>query len=143
MPFCACKVGSAAADIPCGELVRGMLLGPSPRRALSLSVVLVGAVSPPLPPPPPPEPLYPGNYVPPSPLAYGRQRSDSDPDWVPKTFLEKVVAIYDYAADKDDELSFSENSVIYVVKKNDDGWYEGVMNGVTGLFPGNYVEPCI
>lgn len=54
-----------------------------------------------------------------------------------------VVAIYDYEADKDDELSFSENSVIYVVKKNDDGWYEGVMNGVTGLFPGNYVEPCM
>ncbi|KAM7282840.1 abl interactor 1 [Ixodes scapularis] len=102
-----------------------------------------GNVSPPLPPPPPPEPLYPGNHVPPSPPAYGRQRADADHDWVPKTYLEKVVAIYDYAADKDDELSFSENSVIYVVKKNDDGWYEGVMNGVTGLFPGNYVEPCM
>ncbi|CAN7983596.1 unnamed protein product [Ixodes hexagonus] len=102
-----------------------------------------GNVSPPLPPPPPPEPLYPGNHVPPSPPAYGRQRTDPEHDWVPKTYLEKVVAIYDYAADKDDELSFSENSVIYVVKKNDDGWYEGVMNGVTGLFPGNYVEPCM
>lgn len=43
-----------------------------------------------------------------------------------------VIAIYDYAADKDDELSFQENSVIYVIKKNDDGWYEGVMNGITG-----------
>jgi hypothetical protein len=26
------------------------------------------------------------------------------------------------------------------LKKNSDGWYEGVMNGMTGLFPGNYVE---
>lgn len=54
-----------------------------------------------------------------------------------------VVAIYDYYADKDDELSFQESSVIYVLKKNDDGWWEGVMDGVTGLFPGNYVEPCV
>lgn len=54
-----------------------------------------------------------------------------------------VIAIYDYAADKDDELSFQENSVIYVIRKNDDGWYEGVMDGITGLFPGNYVEPCL
>lgn len=51
-----------------------------------------------------------------------------------------VVAIYDYSKDKEDELSFQEGAIIYVLKKNDDGWYEGVMNGVTGLFPGNYVE---
>ncbi|XP_064471812.1 abl interactor 2-like isoform X2 [Ornithodoros turicata] len=104
-----------------------------------------GNVSPPLPPPPPPvaENLYSGSYVPPSPPAYGRQHLDGEHDWVPKNYIEKVVAIYDYTADKDDELSFSESSLIYVVKKNDDGWYEGVMNGVTGLFPGNYVEPLM
>lgn len=51
-----------------------------------------------------------------------------------------MVAIYDYARDKEDELSFQEGAIIYVIKKNDDGWYEGVMNGTTGLFPGNYVE---
>ncbi|XP_053208238.1 abl interactor 2-like isoform X2 [Panonychus citri] len=54
-----------------------------------------------------------------------------------------VIAVYDYIAQADDELSFSENSVIYVIKKNEDGWYEGVMDGITGLFPGNYVEPCL
>lgn len=59
------------------------------------------------------------------------------------TFIFSVVAIYDYYADKDDELSFQESSVLYVLKKNDDGWWEGVMDGVTGLFPGNYVEPCV
>ncbi|XP_031706165.1 abl interactor 1a [Anarrhichthys ocellatus] len=51
-----------------------------------------------------------------------------------------VVAIYDYNRDKDDELSFMEGAIIYVIKKNDDGWFEGVSGGVTGLFPGNYVE---
>ncbi len=65
------------------------------------------------------------------------------PAWVPKNYMEKVVAIYDYNADKEDELSFGEGSVIYVLKKNDDGWWEGVMNGITGLFPGNYVEATI
>ena len=65
------------------------------------------------------------------------------PAWVPKNYLEKVTAIYDYNADKEDELSFSEGATIYVLKKNDDGWWEGVMHGVTGLFPGNYVEASI
>ena len=65
------------------------------------------------------------------------------PSWVPKNYLERVAAIYDYSADKDDELSFSEGATIYVLKKNDDGWWEGVMNGVTGLFPGNYVEASL
>ncbi|KAJ4943229.1 hypothetical protein JOQ06_005734 [Pogonophryne albipinna] len=66
--------------------------------------------------------------------------AEEDPPWAPRTYDEKVVAIYDYARDKEDELSFQEGSIIYVIKKNDDGWYEGVMNGTTGLFPGNYVE---
>ena len=65
------------------------------------------------------------------------------PHWVPKNFIERVAAIYDYSADKDDELSFTEGATIYVLKKNDDGWWEGVMNGVTGLFPGNYVEASL
>ncbi|XP_013772720.1 abl interactor 2-like isoform X1 [Limulus polyphemus] len=104
-----------------------------------------GNVSPPLPPPPPEhEGIYPGGYIPPSPPAFLQpQRSSADPDWAPKTYIEKVIAIYDYMADKDDELSFTENALIYVIKKNDDGWYEGICDGITGLFPGNYVEPCL
>lgn len=65
------------------------------------------------------------------------------PGWVPKNYLEKVIAIYDYNADKEDELTFQEGQIIYVLKKNDDGWWEGVMEGITGLFPGNYVEQTV
>ena len=54
-----------------------------------------------------------------------------------------MLAIYDYQKDKDDELSFNEGQLIYVTRKNDDGWWEGVMEGMMGLFPGNYVEPCM
>lgn len=53
-----------------------------------------------------------------------------------------VISLYEYDASKPDELSFGENSIIFVLKKNDDGWFEGVCDGVTGLFPGNYVQPC-
>nr|AAH72135.1 Lan4-a protein [Xenopus laevis] len=103
------------------------------------------------PPPPPPaeEPVF-DESPPPPPQDYEEEEAavveysdpyaEEDPSWAPRTYLEKVVAIYDYAKDKEDELSFQEGAIIYVIKKNDDGWYEGVMNGVTGLFPGNYVE---
>ncbi|KAI8045579.1 hypothetical protein M5D96_001761 [Drosophila gunungcola] len=116
------------------------------RNINSLNFARPGSQSPPLPPPPPPEDEH---------QDFGRPRTSTGPQlapivpedqnlpgWVPKNFIEKVVAIYDYYADKDDELSFQESSVLYVLKKNDDGWWEGVMDGVTGLFPGNYVEPC-
>ncbi|XP_030216539.1 abl interactor 2 isoform X8 [Gadus morhua] len=73
-------------------------------------------------------------------VEYSDPYAEEDPPWAPRTYLEKVVAIYDYARDKEDELSFMEGAIIYVIKKNDDGWYEGTMGGTTGLFPGNYVE---
>lgn len=106
------------------------------------------------PPPPPPDdiPMFDESPPPPPPppvdyeeedasvVQYSDPYADGDPQWAPKNYIEKVVAIYDYAKDKDDELSFMEGAIIYVVKKNDDGWFEGVSSGVTGLFPGNYVE---
>ncbi|XP_051839696.1 abl interactor 2 isoform X13 [Antechinus flavipes] len=105
------------------------------------------------PPPPPPteDPVFDESPPPPPPpedyeeeeaavVEYSDPYAEEDPPWAPRTYLEKVVAIYDYTKDKEDELSFQEGAIIYVIKKNDDGWYEGVMNGVTGLFPGNYVE---
>ncbi|KAJ8394498.1 hypothetical protein AAFF_G00045080 [Aldrovandia affinis] len=105
------------------------------------------------PPPPPPaeEPVFEESPPPPPPpedyeeeesavVEYSDPYAEEDPPWAPRTYLEKVVAIYDYCRDKEDELSFQEGAIIYVIKKNDDGWYEGVMSGTTGLFPGNYVE---
>uniref|UniRef100_A0A8D2ZJL0 Abl-interactor 2b n=1 Tax=Scophthalmus maximus TaxID=52904 RepID=A0A8D2ZJL0_SCOMX len=110
-----------------------------------------------VPPPPPPadEPVFEEPTPPPPPpddyeddedeeesavVEYSDPYAEEDPPWAPRTYLEKVVAIYDYSRDKEDELSFQEGAIIYVIKKNDDGWYEGVMNSTTGLFPGNYVE---
>ncbi|KHJ79625.1 hypothetical protein OESDEN_20722 [Oesophagostomum dentatum] len=77
----------------------------------------------------PPPPLNQANFF------------DAQADWIPRNYIEKAIALYDYDADKPDELSLRENCIVYVLRKNDDGWYEGVLDGVTGLFPGNYVQP--
>uniref|UniRef100_A0A8D3DV36 Abl interactor 1-like n=1 Tax=Scophthalmus maximus TaxID=52904 RepID=A0A8D3DV36_SCOMX len=136
---------------------------PPPMVQLTPQIPLTGFVarmqesitdSPAPPPPPPPEDLgvfeEPSPPPPPPPVDYEEEEAavvhysdpyaDGDPQWAPKVYLEKVVAIYDYSKDKEDELSFMEGAIIYIIKKNDDGWYEGICNGVTGLFPGNYVE---
>ena len=52
-----------------------------------------------------------------------------------------MKAIYAYEKCRHDELSFEEDALIFVTRKNADGWYEGVIEpGITGVFPGNYVE---
>lgn len=93
-------------------------------------------------------PVRPQNAPPPAPgseysqgLQQGGYITDNEGNTL--KYIEKVVAIYDYERDKEDELTFQENAVIFVIKKNDDGWWEGVLNGARGLFPGNYVEPLI
>ncbi|XP_041848094.1 abl interactor 1-like isoform X4 [Melanotaenia boesemani] len=98
----------------------------------------MGVFEEPAPPPPPPPVDYEEDEA--AVVHYSDPYADGDPHWAPKAYLEKVVAIYDYTKDKEDELSFMEGAIIYIIKKNDDGWFEGVCNGVTGLFPGNYVE---
>ncbi|XP_067238218.1 ABI family, member 3a [Chanodichthys erythropterus] len=58
----------------------------------------------------------------------------------PVDYLEKVVALYNYETGKPGDLVFQEGDIIYLTSRNEDGWCEGVLNGVKGYFPGNYVE---
>ncbi|KAF3422055.1 hypothetical protein E2986_01132 [Frieseomelitta varia] len=56
------------------------------------------------------------------------------------------IALYDYDATCDEELSFLEGDILKVVRKEphdvDDGWWEGELRGQRGLFPSLIVEPC-
>uniref|UniRef100_A0A667ZXI7 Intersectin 2b n=1 Tax=Myripristis murdjan TaxID=586833 RepID=A0A667ZXI7_9TELE len=52
----------------------------------------------------------------------------------------QVIAMYDYTAANDDEMSFSKGQLINVLDKNNPDWWKGEVNGVTGLFPTNYVK---
>uniref|UniRef100_A0A8D2JQM1 ABI gene family member 3 n=1 Tax=Sciurus vulgaris TaxID=55149 RepID=A0A8D2JQM1_SCIVU len=89
-----------------------------------------------LPPPPPPD-VEDLGLPPPPPPGFG----PDEPSWVPAAYLEKVVTLYPYTSQKDNELSFSEGTVICVTRRYSDGWCEGVSSEGTGFFPGNYVEP--
>lgn len=48
--------------------------------------------------------------------------------------------MYDYKAANKDEMSFSKGQMISVFDKNDPDWWKGEVNGITGLFPTNYVK---
>ncbi|MEJ1287257.1 intersectin 2 [Cricetulus griseus] len=52
----------------------------------------------------------------------------------------QVIAMYDYVANNEDELNFSKGQLINVINKDDPDWWQGEINGVTGLFPSNYVK---
>eukprot|EP00112_Aurelia_sp_Birch-Aquarium-sp1_P025145 Seg822.6 transcript_id=Seg822.6/GoldUCD/mRNA.D3Y31 product="Abl interactor 1" protein_id=Seg822.6/GoldUCD/D3Y31 len=85
--------------------------------------------------PPPIDDTY---DVPPQHPAMLNQGYDADPSAVP--VLYQVKALYEYAKNRDDELSMDADEIVSIVKENDDGWLEGVSaDGRTGCIPGNYV----
>ena len=52
-----------------------------------------------------------------------------------------VIALYDFEAQADGDLSFKRDDKIEVIEKtnNQNDWWTGKVNGQTGQFPGNYV----
>ncbi|KAB0793537.1 hypothetical protein PPYR_13157 [Photinus pyralis] len=55
--------------------------------------------------------------------------------------IDKVVALYPYTAANPDELSFLKDDIISVTAREEPSWWRGELNGVSGLFPSNYVAP--
>jgi ankyrin repeat protein len=54
--------------------------------------------------------------------------------------VEVVKAIYPYAAQNVDELSFEEGDTLYIIEKQDDGWWRAKCGKKEGLIPSNYIE---
>ncbi|XP_060738674.1 intersectin-2a isoform X2 [Tachysurus vachellii] len=52
----------------------------------------------------------------------------------------QVIAMYDYKAANGDEMTFQKGQLINVLNKDESDWWKGEINGVTGLFPTNYVK---
>ncbi|KAM4522208.1 intersectin-2a isoform 2-T3 [Odontesthes bonariensis] len=67
----------------------------------------------------------------------GPSSSKSSPSPVPVC---QVIAMYDYTAANQDELSFSKGQLISILDKTNPDWWKGDANGVTGLLPTNYVK---
>jgi len=58
-------------------------------------------------------------------------------------FICYAKASYDYEACEDEELTFVEGDIIWVTSQivdDDDGWWEGILNGKRGVFPSIVVE---
>lgn len=54
---------------------------------------------------------------------------------------DKVVALYPYTASNPDELSFLKDDIISVTAREEEAWWRGELNGISGVFPSNYVGP--
>ncbi|KAM9355456.1 intersectin-2-like isoform 2-T4 [Pholidichthys leucotaenia] len=67
----------------------------------------------------------------------GPSSSKSSPSPLPVC---QVIAMYDYTAANQDELSFSKGQLINILDKTNPDWWKGEASGVTGLLPTNYVK---
>jgi len=53
----------------------------------------------------------------------------------------QLLTIYAYDATEENEISFAEGDTIYLLEKDDSGWWRGRnLKGQEGLFPSNFVE---
>lgn len=51
--------------------------------------------------------------------------------------------MFDYEPENPDELKLTEGDVVVVTNQNipdTEGWWEGELNGITGVFPSNFVD---
>lgn len=53
---------------------------------------------------------------------------------------DQVVALYPFAGQHHDELTFQKGDIITLVNTDDPSWWKGELNGAVGLFPSNYTE---
>lgn len=52
----------------------------------------------------------------------------------------RAIALYDYQAAADDEISFDPDDLITHIEMIDEGWWRGLCKNRYGLFPANYVQ---
>lgn len=60
----------------------------------------------------------------------------------PKTNSNQAIALYSFKGEQPGDLAFKKGDVIDILKKTEttDDWWTGRNNGLTGIFPANYVE---
>jgi hypothetical protein len=57
----------------------------------------------------------------------------------------KYIAAFEYVPEGEGELGFAGGEIIYVMERDDSGWWQGEVasNGNIGWFPANYVEEYV
>jgi len=84
-----------------------------------------------------PSPSRPEN-PPASPEDDGSEETN-DPDKAPVK-PGKGKALFEFTAEKDEELSATEGEMITLLKRVDENWFKGEINGKEGIIPVSYVE---
>lgn len=74
----------------------------------------------------------PGGYAPPTPAPAAPAAPAGQ---------QTCTALYPYTAAAAGDLTFPEGAIITITSQGADGWWTGLYNGVSGVFPGNYVQP--
>ncbi|XP_056016431.1 uncharacterized protein LOC125675051 isoform X2 [Ostrea edulis] len=52
----------------------------------------------------------------------------------------RAKVLFDYDPENEDELRIEVGDVVEVIKQEEEGWWEGIVNGKSGVFPSNFVE---
>lgn len=73
-----------------------------------------------------------------------RPSASSKPNFggAPKTNATQAIALYTFKGEQPGDLPFKKGDVIDILKKSGttDDWWTGRNNGISGIFPANYVE---
>ncbi|XP_071340779.1 SH3 domain-containing kinase-binding protein 1 isoform X2 [Trachinotus anak] len=81
-------------------------------------------------------------------LANGRASPVSDPSVRPGRKAEQIrkrrcKAAFSYVPQHEDELELKIGDVIEIIAEVEEGWWEGVLNGKTGMFPSNFTKEIL
>lgn len=61
--------------------------------------------------------------------------------WCIGSKIVQAKVTFEYTAEAEDELSLSVGEIVEITSQDvSDGWWEGKLNGKTGVFPNNFVE---
>ncbi|KAF6766426.1 hypothetical protein DFP72DRAFT_866466 [Ephemerocybe angulata] len=146
------SLNRAASASSVGSSTLGSRTGPPPSRAATVGASFKKA--PPPPPPsssahPPPPPYTPAASISSSAssAAATKRAPPPPPPLKPKPKppvpqVQYVTAVYDFDAQAEGDLSFRAGDRIEIVKKtqSQEDWWTGRVNGLEGVFPGNYVQ---
>ncbi|KIM84702.1 hypothetical protein PILCRDRAFT_818315 [Piloderma croceum F 1598] len=148
------RIISTSKLVQANRSVGGAGLGRSTSTATSSSSNSVSSAFSKKPPPPPPS--LGASHAPPPPYtpshgsgaaAATKRAPPPPPPLKPKPkpaepAVHYVVALYDFEAQADGDLSFKTGDRIEIVEKTGsaEDWWTGKLNGQQGVFPGNYVQ---
>eukprot|EP01090_Pellita_catalonica_P000636 TRINITY_DN10445_c0_g1_i1.p1 TRINITY_DN10445_c0_g1~~TRINITY_DN10445_c0_g1_i1.p1 ORF type:complete len:841 (+),score=147.25 TRINITY_DN10445_c0_g1_i1:64-2523(+) len=61
---------------------------------------------------------------------------------LPSPYIGLVRAVFDYEAQSPGELDMKENDIVWLMDRDDSGWWKGEQKMVVGYFPSTWVNPC-